>query len=126
MSRSKTYQQLLNDKRWWYIKATVWQRAGGLCERCKANGRITPGKDCHHIKPVEEARTYQEMESRCYDISNVQLLCIDCHAEAHHELRSKTKEGHIRTEQARAASWLDAHLAPADDDTSDGHDDPTL
>lgn len=106
MSRSKDYQRLLNDKRWREVKAIVWERANGLCEQCMAEGYVTAGVDCHHVIPVESARNPQDMEQLCYDPTNIRLLCIPCHKRIHHDLRSQTREGHQRTEQARLERWM--------------------
>ena len=101
MSRSKAYQRLLNSKRWAEVKRKVWQRAGGLCERCKRDGiaergvpYITPGVDCHHKIPVESANPDdpQAMERLAYDVNNIELLCIPCHIKTHQEMRSHCKE----------------------------------
>ena len=70
----------------------MWQRTQGLCEDCFAEGYITPGVDCHHIVPVESAKTEQEMERLAYDVNNIRLLCVDCHIKTHQEMRSHTKE----------------------------------
>ena len=75
MSRSKDYQRLLNSRRWWDVKRMVWQRAGGLCEECLKQGIVTPGVDCHHIRPVESAHSPQEMEHLCFNTDNIRLLC---------------------------------------------------
>lgn len=83
---------MLNDKRWAETKRIVWARATGLCEWCHRDGRLVPGKDCHHIIPFESAKTHEEMERLCYDVNNIVLLCIPCHVKAHQELMSKTKE----------------------------------
>lgn len=117
MSRDKRYKKLLNSKRWMKVKRQVWQRAEGLCERCKRDGiaergvpYITPGVDCHHIKPVESAKTEQEMERLAYDVNNIELLCIPCHIKTHQEMRShkadKVAENKRRGAERRA-SWLD-------------------
>jgi len=120
MSRDKRYQRLLNSPRWAEVKRIVWQRAGGLCERCRRegiaagvlpDGYITPGVDCHHIKPVETARTEDEMRQLAYDyVNNIELLCVPCHIKTHQELRSHTKEK-VHENKVRAAdrhaSWLD-------------------
>ena len=92
MSRNKDYQRLLNDKRWKQLRADVFRRTNGLCEMCKAEGFITPGVDVHHIRPVEQAKTVQEMERLCYDPNNVRLLCVPCHIKVHQEMRTHTKE----------------------------------
>ncbi len=138
MSRDKRYQKLLNSKRWMEVKRLVWQRAGGLCERCKRDGiaergvpYITPGVDCHHKIPVESAKTEQEMERLAYDWrNNIELLCVDCHIKTHQEMRSHTKEK-VKENKARGAerraSWLDPNYetnqgegqgSKADDPTS--------
>lgn len=118
MSRDPRYQRLLNDKRWIEVKRLVWQRAGGLCERCKRDGiaergvpYITPGVDCHHKIPVESAKTEQEMERLAYDWqNNIELLCVVCHIKTHQEMRSHTKEqvqANKKRGAERRASWLD-------------------
>lgn len=110
MSRSKAYQRLLNSKRWAEVKRKVWQRAGGLCERCKRDGiaergvpYITPGVDCHHIVPVESANPDdpKAMERLAYDVNNIELLCIPCHIKTHQEMHSHRKEK-VAENKARA------------------------
>ena len=101
MSRDPRYQKLLNSKRWAEVKRIVWQRAGGLCERCKREGFIRAGVDCHHIKPVESAKTEEEMRRLAYNVSNIELLCVPCHIKTHQEMRSHTKEK-VAENKARA------------------------
>ena len=101
MSRDKRYQKLLNGKRWDEVKAYVDERAEGLCERCKREGFITPGKDHHHIIPVESAKTEHEMERLAYDVNNIELLCIPCHIKTHQEMHSHKKE-QVAENKARA------------------------
>ena len=104
MSRDKRYQRLLNDKRWWGeggVKVKVWRRAGGLCEMCLKEGYITPGVDVHHIRPVEQAKTVQEMERLAYNPNNCQLLCVACHIKVHQDMRTHTKEK-VAENKARA------------------------
>ena len=120
MSRDKNYKRLLNSPRWREVKTQVWRRANGLCERCIREGKaagvpdgyITPGVDCHHIKPVESGRTVMEMEQLCYNPANIELLCIPCHIKTHQEMRShkadKVAENKRRGAERRA-SWLDPH-----------------
>ena len=90
-----------------------------MCERCRRegiaagilpDGYITPGVDCHHIKPVEGAKTEEGMRRRCYNVKNIELLCVPCHIKTHKEMRSHTKEK-VAENKARGAdrraSWLD-------------------
>lgn len=92
MSRDKRYQRLLNSRQWGEVKRIVWQRAEGLCERCRREGYITAGVDCHHKTPVESARTEEEMRRLAYDVGNIELLCIPCHIKTHEEMKSHTAE----------------------------------
>ena len=116
MSRDKRYQKLLNSREWGEVKRMVWQRAGGLCERCKREGiaergvpYITPGVDCHHIVPVESAKTEEEMERLAYDVNNIELLCVSCHIKTHQEMHSHKKE-QVAENKARArARFLEAN-----------------
>ena len=109
MSRDKRYQRLLNSPRWLEVKRIVWQRANGRCERCREegisagiyDGYTTPGVDCHHIVPVESARTEAEMARLCYDPKNCRLLCVPCHIKTHQEMLSHTKEK-VKENKARA------------------------
>ena len=130
MSRDKRYQKLLNSREWGEVKRMVWQRAGGLCERCKREGiaergvpYITPGVDCHHKIPVESAKTEEEMTRLAYDPSNIELLCIPCHIKTHQEMYSHTKEK-VAENKARArerrASWLDPNYKENNDRDNKG------
>ena len=83
------------------MRAEVFRRANGLCELCKTEGFITPGVDVHHIRPVEQAKTVQEMERLAYNPANCQLLCIACHIKVHQDMRTHTKEK-VKENKARA------------------------
>jgi 5-methylcytosine-specific restriction protein A len=63
-----------------------------LCENCLAKGRTTPAAVVHHVKPVEAGISDMQMRSLCFDYSNLQSLCHECHNEAHRELKSYAKE----------------------------------
>ena len=127
MSRDKRYQKLLNSKRWHEVKRFVWQRAGGLCERCKREGiaergvpYITPGVDVHHIRPVEQAKTVQEMERLAYNPNNCQLLCVACHIKVHQDMRTHTKEKVKENKERARRRFLemnDPNYEPPTDDT---------
>lgn len=122
MSRDPRYQKLLNSPRWAEVKRIVWQRSSGQCERCKREGYVTAGVDCHHIKPVESAKTEDEMRRLTYDVNNIELLCIPCHIKTHQEMRSHTKEqvqANKKRGAERRASWLDPNY-----EANNGGNDP--
>lgn len=107
MSRSKTYQHLLNSKRWKSIRQD-YLRAHPLCERCWADGeKISSAVDVHHKVPVESGRTLTEMVTLCYDRDNLQALCVPCHIAVHTEQRSHTREAHKQREDDRMRQWID-------------------
>ena len=109
MSRDPRYQRLLNDKRWKQLRADVFKRTNGLCEMCKAEGFITPGVDVHHIRPVEQAKSVQEMERLAYAPSNCQLLCVACHIKVHQDMRTHTKEKVKENKERARRRFLEAN-----------------
>ena len=99
--RRPEHQALYNSKAWQELKAFTKQRAGGLCERCKADGYITPGVDCHHIVPWETGRTMEEVKRLFFNPNNLRLLCVPCHILTHQELKSHKKDK-VAENKARA------------------------
>ena len=91
------------------VKRIVWRRANGLCERCREEGFIRAGVDCHHVTPVESANTEQEMERLAYDVSNIRLLCVACHIKTHQEMRSHTKEKVKENKERARRRFLEAN-----------------
>lgn len=112
------HDKMFNDKRWPGIKAFVWQRDGGLCRVCKREGieagvdggYIKSGFACHHVIPFESAKSQAEMERLFLDVNNIILVCKDCHAKIHREMKSHTKDKVAENKRRwaeRRASWLD-------------------
>lgn len=48
------------------------------CERCYAEGRMTPAEEVHHILPVSKGGRHTD--------DNLMSLCRSCHNKIHHEL----------------------------------------
>ncbi len=109
MSRDKNYQRLLNDKRWREVKTIVWRRAQGLCEQCADEGIVRSGVDCHHIVPVESAKSIPEMERLAYDVNNIRLLCIEHHIAVHQAMRTHTKEKVKENKEQARQRFLEAN-----------------
>jgi len=125
---------MFNDKRWPGIKAYVWQRDGGLCRVCKREGiesgvdggYIKSGFACHHVIPFESAHSKAEMERLFLDVNNIILVCKDCHAKIHRELKSHTKDKVAENKQRgaeRRASWLDPNYEANKGEGEDSNDD---
>ena len=102
MSRDQRYQKLLNSTRWKNIRRAYLQQHP-LCERCEREGFVRSAVDVHHKRPVESAKTEQEMERLAYNLdgNNLEALCIPCHIKTHQEMRSHTKEK-VKENKARA------------------------
>lgn len=132
------HDKMFNDKRWQRTKAFVWERDGARCQICKRegiengvdDGYIVSGFACHHIIPFESAKTKAEMERLFFDVNNIILVCKECHAKIHREMKSHTKEKVMENKARgaeRRASWLDPNYeensgeglkAEGDDQTS--------
>lgn len=59
-----------------YIKSV-----GGLCERCLANGIITPGYIVHHKCYIDQWNVNDPSVTLNWD--NLEYLCLDCHNKEH-------------------------------------------
>ena len=87
------------------------------------DGYIKSGFACHHVIPFESAKSKAEMERLFFDTNNIILVCKDCHAKIHREMKSHTKEK-VKENKARGAerraSWLDPNYEAnkLDDPTS--------
>ena len=64
-------------REWKRIRAR-YVKAHPLCERCLAEGRLTPVEEVHHILPVNRGGSNAE--------SNLMSLCRSCHNKIHIEL----------------------------------------
>lgn len=107
MSKNEQYRRLIASKRWARLALELKTEAGWQCSRC---GAVTQRLAVHHIRPVEMARTAEEMEARCFDRHNLKVLCFDCHSKEHN--RSRTADGHQRTEDMRVQRFhqRDLHI----------------
>ena len=85
MYAKKEYSKLLHSPRWTKLRREKLSRCP-LCERCEAEGRHALAVEVHHIIPVEDAQTIQQMTRLAYDYHNLQALCHSCHLQTHMEL----------------------------------------
>lgn len=107
MSRDPRYQKLLNSKRWKELKVWKHRKEEGLCELCKAEGIIRAGVDCHHIVPVETARTPEEMAKLCFSPDNIQLLCVPHHQAVHKDMGKNTKANRAQRRKESFIRWIE-------------------
>ena len=66
---------------WKHTRAAYTKAKGGLCERCLAKGKYTAGEIVHHKVPITPANINDT--SVTLDWNNLELVCRECHAEAH-------------------------------------------
>lgn len=98
MSRDPRYRRLVGSTRWQRLALATKVAAAWQCQEC---GRVTRRLAVHHIRPVEDTNDPDEMERRCFDPSNLQVLCYDCHKLKHpdrqgtHELRERQRAQRI-------------------------------
>lgn len=85
MARDKRYVSLINSQRWQLLRRDKLT-ANPLCERCEEEGRLRAASEVHHIKPIESAVTFADMQTLAYDMHNLRALCHECHVKTHTEL----------------------------------------
>lgn len=68
--------------------------------QCQECGEVTQRLAVHHVLPVEDTNDPEEMERRCFDETNLQVLCYRCH-KAKHEYRQGTHEERERQRAER-------------------------
>ena len=112
MAHSKLYVQLMNSRQWRDLR-TAKLRANPLCERCQAQGYVVPSRCVHHLVEVESGRTEQQCRDLCFQWTNLQALCYQCHADIHKAARSHSRESHQQRASDRLQQWIESHQQPA-------------
>ena len=74
-------EKFYKSKKWQKVRAYVWSRDKGLCQRCLRNGIIKAGDTVHHI--VEISPENIRDEAIALNPDNLETLCRDCHAAVH-------------------------------------------
>lgn len=72
------YNSFYQSKAWRKIRTAFFAAKNGLCEHCAKKGVVRPGKEVHHIVPIEK-----NWERR-FDWENLELLCYECHQGKEH------------------------------------------
>ena len=58
-----------------------------LCQKCLAEGRVTPATEIHHIKPISTGKDELEKVSIMLNPNNLMALCTKCHHDIHNDMR---------------------------------------
>ena len=67
-------QKVYNNPQWARARLEAIKRANGLCEVCKAQGRLRTGNEVHHIIKVANGDRTSN-----YDLDNLIYVCTRCH-----------------------------------------------
>lgn len=73
------------SKAWKECRAAYARRAGGLCERCLANGIYKAGEIVHHKIGITPENINDPTVTLNFE--NLRLLCRDCHGLEHRQER---------------------------------------
>lgn len=77
MNKCAEVEKFYVSYKWRRFRQTRLAMAGGLCEECKAKGKITPAEEIHHI---EELTTRNVTDPRIsLSVENTICLCKACH-----------------------------------------------
>lgn len=98
MAKDKDYIRMIHTGRWLRLRRAKLT-SDPVCERCLAEGRITPSQEVHHVTPVEDGLTARDKRTLMYDPHNLQALCHDCHVKTHMEL-GRCGKAHARRRAA--------------------------
>lgn len=74
-------KKFYKSKKWQKVRAYVWARDKGLCQRCLRNHIIKAGDTVHHITEITPENITDE--SIALNPDNLETLCRDCHAAVH-------------------------------------------
>lgn len=85
MAKDKDYNKLIHTVRWLRLRRDILT-AHPMCERCEAEGYITPATEVHHRRPVEYGLNFNEKRRLMYDPLNLSALCHECHVKVHTEM----------------------------------------
>lgn len=74
-------EKFYKSKKWQKVRAYVWSRDKGLCQRCLRNHIIKAGDTVHHIVEITPENITDE--TIALNPNNLETLCRDCHAAVH-------------------------------------------
>lgn len=74
-------QSFYKSKEWKICRQAYLSSVGGLCERCKAQGRIVSAEIVHHKIHLTEENYHNPEISMNFE--NLEALCQDCHNKEH-------------------------------------------
>ena len=85
-----------------------------FCQECARQGIVTAAQCVHHIKPIESAKTPEQMEELAFNFGNLSSLCFEHHAAVHAAERSHSREAHQQRTRDRLEQWKARHTKQQD------------
>ena len=107
--QQKDKNEIYQSREWRELRVAKY-RANPLCELCLKEGVVHSAEAIHHIHPIEDSSTKEEMRKWAFMWSNLQSLCRYHHAKVHREMGSNTKAKVAERAEARQARWKSALL----------------
>lgn len=80
-SMKAALQPFYSSPAWKACRESYIKSVGGLCERCRAAGRITAGAEVHHKVRLTPGNVHDPRVALSW--SNLELLCAECHKAEH-------------------------------------------
>lgn len=81
------------SKAWKQTRQAYFTSQHGLCERCRSRGRYVPGEIVHHKRHITPHNINNPVITLSFD--NLELLCRECHADAHPEIYGEIKRSRV-------------------------------
>ena len=106
----KDKQTIYNSREWRELREQKL-RANPLCEICEQNGITTAAHQVHHIHPIEDSHSVQEMRKWAFMYENLQSVCDQCHNDIHKAEGKGTKALTIERAKQRLDRWADGLIS---------------
>ena len=106
----KDKQTIYNSREWRELREQKL-RANPLCELCQQKGIVTAAHQVHHIHPIEDSHSVQEMRKWAFMYENLQSVCDQCHADIHKAEGKGTKALSIERAKQRQDRWADGLIS---------------
>lgn len=81
---------IYKTRRWAAVRKAAKRRDGWKCVECGARGRL----EVDHVKPI------RDRPDLAYDLNNVQVLCVPCHAR-----KTRIEVGIVGPEDPEKERW---------------------
>ena len=89
-------ESFYKSKQWQKYRETYLKSVGGLCERCRKNGRINPAKIVHHRIFLNQSNINDPTITLNWH--NLEAVCKECHEEIHANCGRKQTKRYIADE----------------------------